>query len=86
MIEHGFDLSMLFELNSFEAAAKLAIEGIGIALLPDRSAIPRIKSRELQRVKVLGKKRGFGRHWVCASWLRDQPENHPTKTLLSYLV
>lgn len=85
MVENGFDLGLLFELNSFEAAAQLAREGIGIALLPDRSASQRLKRKELRRLKVLGNKSGFGRHSVCASWLRDQPEDHPTKTLLSFL-
>ncbi len=82
LLEQGFKLDRFFELNSFEAAMRLAMKGQGIAVVPERNAASYVKEGFLLplKIKEIDHKK-FGRHQISASMLKEN-SNQPIIRLL----
>lgn len=78
LLDQGFRLDRFYELNSFEAAMRLAMTGAGIAVVPERNAAGYVKSGQLRpiQIKELNTKT-FGAHHICASRLRSTDGDLP---------
>ena len=62
------DFSCPYELDSFETVKALAIQGIGIGILPERVAAEAIEAGQLTRLSVKPfPSSGFGGHKICAT-------------------
>ncbi len=86
LAQKGFQLSDVFELNSFEAAAQFASRGIGIAVLPLNNGLTEGRSASLRRIRIrecLGK--DFGRHHLFASFLTEPRSGSPLSQMLRSL-
>jgi molybdate transport repressor ModE-like protein len=67
--KNGFRESEQFELNSFEAAIRLAEKGLGLALLPRRNAQGSVDAGLLRKVEIKGLASDFGNYTLCATSL-----------------
>jgi DNA-binding transcriptional LysR family regulator len=75
LMENGFTLDKFFELNSFEAAMRLAMRGFGLAVVPTRNAELYVKQKLLTPITITEVHDAkFGAHRICASILKDQVE------------
>ncbi len=78
LMNHGFSLEQFFELNSFEAAMRLAMIGLGIAVVPERNAASYVNEGRLRPLKIKGiKPTNFGNHRICASIVKGEEEHQP---------
>ena len=70
LASQGLDLKNIFGLNSFEAAIRLAEQGLGIAIIPQsiatKAAIKNLKEIKIKSLSI----KNFGRHKLCCSILR----------------
>jgi DNA-binding transcriptional LysR family regulator len=78
LMDHGFSLDRFYELNSFEAAMRLAMIGIGIAVVPERNASSYVKDGLLRplKIKEINPKK-FGNHRICASIVKEEQKHQP---------
>ncbi|MDQ3233529.1 MAG: substrate-binding domain-containing protein, partial [Pseudobdellovibrionaceae bacterium] len=84
--DHGFEPRSSFELNSFEAVREIALQGLGIAVMPMRLARPCVAQGTLRPVVVSGiPETGIGLHSVCVSIRRDDDTNLLIQSLLREL-
>jgi len=73
LLDQGFRLERFYELNSFEAAMRLAMVGVGIAVVPERNAADYVRKGQLRPLRIREiKPATFGVHRVCASVRKDQ--------------
>ena len=87
LLEHGFKLDRFFELNSFEAAMRLAMKGQGIAVVPERNASSYVKDgllRPLKIAEINAKK--FGNHRICASMLKENSKQPIIRLMYNELL
>lgn len=78
LMDHGFTLDRFYELNSFEAAMRLAMTGMGIAVVPERNAHAYVKDGLLRPLKIEGLNlTKFGHHRICASVLKEEAKYQP---------
>jgi len=64
-----------YEIDSFETAKALTIEGVGIGIMPVRVAEEAVESKRLRRHPVKPfPPGGFGRHKICAT-IREEDRN-----------
>ncbi len=76
LLEEGFEIENLFEVDSFEIAKELAISDIGIAILPEKVAEKYCKNKSLKQVRPeIGLSSSFSEHRICISYARDQSSN-----------
>lgn len=86
LVDQGFDLKNIFELNSFEAAIRLAQKGLGIAILPEPTAIEPLKSKRLRKIRIQGiSQEHFGEHTVSISLLSANKTNAAITALMKHL-
>lgn len=57
---------------SFETVKALAVEGLGIAILPTRVAAPLVKQKLLHKVQIPKTPADFGEHFVGFSFLKNR--------------
>lgn len=78
LLDHGFRLDRFYELNSFEAAMRLAMRGVGIAVVPDKNAATYVKDGLLRplKIKEINPKK-FGKHRICASLVKEEHKHQP---------
>lgn len=82
----GFALDRFHELNSFEAAMRIAALGFGLALVPDRNAAESVRAGRLQEVEITDRDLGgVGRYKICASWLKRNETYASLKLLEGFL-
>ena len=78
LLDQGFRLDRFYELNSFEAAMRLAMMGVGIAVVPDRNAAAYVKDGLLRPLKVKGLNfKSFGQYRICASVVKEEQKHQP---------
>ncbi len=85
LILGGILAEQRFDLNSFEAAIRLASKGLGIAVLPEKNAESAVKQGLLREIKVTGLPKAFGKYRLCASRLKDCPMEPASAALLNEL-
>lgn len=87
LLEQGFKLDRFFELNSFEAAMRLAMKGQGIAVVPERNAASYVKAGLLKPLKVKEiNPKTFGKHKICASMLKENSKQPIIRLLFNELL
>ncbi len=88
LLQMGLTLDNLFELNSFEAAIRLASNGLGIAILPELIGEDAVNRFGLQRLSINGfSNKSFGLHKVCATILKQEEDfSFPVYKLLNSLT
>ena len=61
-----------YEVNSFEAAIRLASQGLGVAAIPIKNAEEALKQKLIRKIDVPGvSNKDFGNYNVCASFRSD---------------
>ena len=86
LIESGFTIEKVHELNSFEAAISMAQRGLGLAALPDRNAQAAVARRELRPIPIDGlAPDALGRYAICATYLKAEAETAARDLLLDQL-
>lgn len=80
------DNIMRFEFDTFSSVQELAVNGIGLAILPERLAQNRVREKKLQPVNFAGlPAHGFGDHRICASYLEENREDGRVKFMMNQL-
>jgi len=83
----GFVLDRFHELNSFEAAMRIAAYGLGLALVPDRNAAEAVASGRLRKIDIDElDTETFGRYRICASWLKRNESYKPLQIFRDSLL
>jgi DNA-binding transcriptional LysR family regulator len=78
LMDQGFNLDRFYELNSFEAAMRLAMMGVGIAVVPERNAAAYVKDDLLRPLKIKEiNPKTFGKHRICASLVKEEQKHQP---------
>ncbi len=84
LVERGFELNTIFELDSFEAAIRLAQEGLGLAVLPEKTANEALRAGRLRRMSLEGRAYLKGsQHFVTISYLVKNKNNLGIQTMLN---
>ena len=83
--EVGLFSSSYFGLNSFEAAARLAEKGVGIALLPERIVKGPQSRLKLRPVQIPGIPKNVFKHEVCYSVREGGQGQSKIKPILEFL-
>ncbi len=84
LVERGFELNTIFELDSFEAAIRLAQEGLGLAVLPEKTASDALRAGRLRRMSLEGRAYLKGsQHCVTISYLAKNKNNPGIQTMLN---
>lgn len=87
LVGQGFDLKNIFELNSFEAAIRLAQNGLGLAVLPEQTVRDAVKGGSLRKVTAsnlsLAKQ---STHTISMSYLSSNKEKPLFSQLLSHIL
>jgi DNA-binding transcriptional LysR family regulator len=75
--QHGFQFSRQYCFDSFSTVKRLAIRGMGIAVLPKRLAAEDCKQKLIRPISFRGfDPDGFGRHSIFAT-VRHEDDNNP---------
>lgn len=80
----------IYQVESFEAAAEMALQGLGVAVLPNRVAVHRLKQLDqagqykIVKVNDLNQNE-FGKHQIVASCLIENSEKIIFKKLFEVL-
>lgn len=83
--EMGLFSSNHFALNSFEAAARLAEKGAGIAFLPRRIAGDLQSRFHLRKISFTEVPKGVFRHQICLSYRQDRHSIQRTSQIITFL-
>lgn len=83
--EIGLFSSNYFALNSFEAAARLAEKGAGIALLPGQIARDLQSRFLLQKIELLGMPKNHFKHQIFLSYKQGTTSEPYLETIIKFL-
>jgi len=84
--EHGYNFSQRIEFDSFMAVKAFAMNGSGLAVLPNRLAEADVKSGRLKMVKLKAlPAKGFGSHHFAATILEARKDDIRLRTLVQAL-
>jgi len=86
ILEMGIQPRKSYAVDNFESVKALALQGLGIAILPSRVALGGIQQNTLKALKIKNlSKNGFGKHQIKLSIRIDDKDDLRIKNLISLI-
>lgn len=82
---YRLDGSLIYKLDTFEAAREFAVEGVGVALIPKMIAADSVSRKVLREFSVDGMRAPIGPHRIGMYARRDMDENSLAKIVMAEL-